>query len=327
MRGAQRATTITQRLLVFSRKQPHDPKPLSINPLLSGLTDFLRRSLGETVALDIVATDGLWQVEADPIQLEAAILNLAVNARDAMPEGGKLTIATSNTFLDEAYCRRAEELVPGEYVQIAVSDTGTGMSRDVLERVLEPFFTTKLAGQGTGLGLSQVSGFAKQSAGHIEIESKPGEGTTVKIYLPRVPGEVRDDPPQGKPAAANVAPTILLVEDDHDVRAYVVEILRDLQFRVLDAHDAEAALGMVDRNDVRVDLVLTDVVLPGMNGRQLAEEMKLRKPGIKVLYMSGYSRDAIVRQGRLGSGVELMEKPLTREVLAEKIRVVLGNAG
>jgi signal transduction histidine kinase/ActR/RegA family two-component response regulator len=329
MRGAQRATTITQRLLVFSRKQPHDPKPLGINPLLHGLTDFLRRSLGETVALDIVVTDGLWLVEADPIQLEAAILNLAVNARDAMPDGGKLTIATSNTLLDEAYCRRAEELVPGEYVLIAVSDTGTGMSRDVLERVLEPFFTTKLAGQGTGLGLSQVSGFAKQSAGHVEIESKPGEGTTVKIYLPRVPGEVRDVPAHAEAAAAaaNVAPTILLVEDDHDVRAYVVEILRDLQFRVLDAHDADAALGMVDRNDVRVDLVLTDVVLPGMNGRQLAEEMKSRQPGIKVLYMSGYSRDAIVRQGRLGSGVELMQKPLTREVLAERIRAALGDSG
>jgi CheY-like chemotaxis protein len=214
-------------------------------------------------------------------------------------------------------------------VLIAVSDTGTGMSRDVLERVLEPFFTTKLAGQGTGLGLSQVSGFAKQSAGHVEIESKPGEGTTVKIYLPRVPGEVRDDPPhrEAAAAAANVAPTILLVEDDHDVRAYVVEILRDLQFRVLDAHDADAALGMVDRNDVRVDLVLTDVVLPGMNGRQLAEEMKSRQPGIKVLYMSGYSRDAIVRQGRLGSGVELMQKPLTREVLAERIRAALGDSG
>jgi signal transduction histidine kinase/CheY-like chemotaxis protein len=325
MRAAQRATTITQRLLVFSRKQPLDPKPLSINPLLNGLTDFLRRSLGETVALDIVVADGLWQVEADLIQLEAAILNLAVNARDAMPEGGKLTIATSNSYLDEEYCRHAEELVPGEYVQIAVSDTGTGMSRQVLERVLEPFFTTKLAGQGTGLGLSQVSGFAKQSAGHVEIESTPGEGTTVKIYLPRVPGEIRGDPAHREAVAANVAPTIL--EDDHDVRAYVVEILRDLHFRVLEAHDADSALGIVDRNDVRVDLMLTDVVLPGMNCRQLAEEMKLRQPGIKVLYMSGYSRDTIIRQGRLEPGVDLMQKPLTQEALAEKIRVALGNSG
>jgi len=236
MRGAQRATTITQRLLAFSRKQPLDPKLLNINTLLNGLTDFLRRSLGETVALDIVIADGLWQVEADPIQLEAAILNLAVNARDAMSDGGKLTIATSNSVLDEGYCRQFEELVAGEYVQIAVTDTGTGMSKDVLERVFEPFFTTKQVGQGTGLGLSQVSGFVKQSAGHIEIDSKPGEGTTVKIYLPRMPGEVRDEQTAPTEAtAANVAQTILLVEDDHDVRAYVVEILRELHFRVLAA--------------------------------------------------------------------------------------------
>jgi signal transduction histidine kinase len=327
MRGAQRATTITQRLLAFSRKQPLDPKLLSVNALLTGLTDFLRRSLGETVALDIIVADGLWQVEADPIQLEAAILNLAVNARDAMPEGGKLTIATSNRFLDAEYCRHVEELVPGEYVQIAVSDTGTGMSKDVLERVFEPFFTTKQVGQGTGLGLSQVSGFAKQSSGHIQIDSKPGEGTTVKIYLPRVPGEVRDDQPaQREAAAANVAQTILLVEDDHDVRAYVVEILRELHFRVLEAHDADSALGIVDRNDVLVDLLLTDVVLPGMNGRQLAEEMRTRQPGIRVLYMSGYSRDDIVDQGRLEPGVEMMQKPLTQEVLAERIRGALDRS-
>lgn len=327
MRGAQRATTITQRLLVFSRKQPLDPKPLRIATILNGLTDFLRRTLGETVALDVVVADVLWQVEADPIQLEAAILNLAVNARDAMSEGGNLTIVTSNCFLDEEYCRHHEEVVPGEYVQIAVSDTGTGMSKDILERVFEPFFTTKQAGQGTGLGLSQVSGFVKQSGGHIQIDSKPGEGTTVKIYLPRMPGEVRSDQSaQRTAAAANVAQTILLVEDDHDVRAYVVETLRELHFRVLEAHDADSALGIVDRNDVRVDLLLTDVVLPGMNGRQLAEEIRLRQPGIRVLYMSGYSRDDIVHQGRLEPGVEMMQKPLTQEVLAEKVRVVLDGS-
>jgi len=326
MRGAQRATIITQRLLVFSRKQPLDPKLLNINTLLEGLTDFLRRSLGETVALDIVAADGLWQVEADPIQLEAAILNLAVN--DAMAEGGKLTIATSNSFLDQEYCRQHEELVAGEYVQIAVTDTGKGMSKDVLERVFEPFFTTKQVGQGTGLGLSQVSGFVKQSAGHIEIDSKPGEGTTVKIYLPRVAGEVRDEQTAPTEAApADVAETILLVEDDHDVRAYVVEILRELHFRVLEAHDADSALGILDRNDVVVDLLLTDVVLPGMNCRQLAEEVRLRQPGIRVLFMSGYSRDTIVDQGRLEPGVEMMQKPLTQEVLADRIRAALDSSG
>jgi len=326
MRGAQRATTITQRLLAFSRKQPLDPKPLNINKFLKGLSDFLRRSLGETLALDIVGADGLLQVEVDPIQLEAAILNLAVNARDAMSEGGKLTITTSNSFLDEDYCRDLEELVPGQYVLIAVSDTGTGMPKDILERVFEPFFTTKAAGQGTGLGLSQVYGFVKQSSGHIQIDSEPGEGTTVKIYLPRLFGEIGDDQTPEKKVAADVAQTILLVEDDHDVRAYVVEILRELHYRVLEAHDADAALAIVDRNDIQVDLLLTDVVLPGMNGRQLAEALKVRQPGIRVLFLSGYSQDDLVHDGRLDPGVELMQKPLSHEVLAEKIRTILDSA-
>jgi signal transduction histidine kinase len=326
IRGAQRATAITQRLLAFSRKHPLDPKLLSINTLLNDLADFLRRSLGETVALDIVVADGLWQVEADPIQLEAAILNLAVNARDAMSDGGKLTIATSKSLLDEEYCRHIEELVAGEYVQIAVSDTGSGMSKDVMERVFEPFFTTKPAGQGTGLGLSQVHGFVKQSGGHVRIDSKPGEGTTVKIYLPRVLGEFRDDQTTQRETTANIEQTILLVEDDHDVRAYVVEILRELHFRVLEAYDVDSALGIVDRNDVQVDLLLADVVLPGMNGRQLADELRVRQPGIKVLYMSGYSRTDIVHQGRFDPGVELMQKPLTQEVLAERIRAILDSS-
>jgi signal transduction histidine kinase len=327
MRGAQRATTITQRLLAFSRKQPLDPKPLNVNNLLKGLSDFLRRSLGEMVGLEIVGAGGLWRVEADPIQLESAVLNLAVNARDAMSAGGKLTIETSNSFLDEQYCRRHAELVAGEYVQIAVSDTGAGMSKEILERVFEPFFTTKVAGQGTGLGLSQVYGFVKQSCGHIHIDSEPGVGTTVKIYLPRLFGDIRDDvTAEREVAGADVAETILLVEDDHDVRAYVVETLRELHYRVLEAHDAESALAMIDRNDVQVDLLLTDVVLPGMNGRELANEVKARQPGIRILFMTGYSQDAIVHDGRLDPGVELMQKPLTQEVLAERIRGLLDSA-
>ena len=194
MRGAERATTITKHLLAFSRKEPPDPKPLNINKLVHGFSDFLRRTLGETITLDIVGADGLWRAEADPVQLEAAILNLAVNARDAMAAGGKLTISTKNTFLDEKYCRQYDELVPGSYVRIAVSDTGTGMSKDILKRVFEPFFTTKKAGQGTGLGLSQVYGFVKQSRGHVEIDSEPGRGTTVMIYLPALPANVREEP-------------------------------------------------------------------------------------------------------------------------------------
>jgi signal transduction histidine kinase len=326
MRGAQRATTITQRLLAFSRKQPLEPKPLDVDNLLRGLSDFLRRSVGETVALDIVGTDDLWHVEVDPGQLEAAILNLAVNARDAMPTGGKLTITTSNSFLDDEYCREHEELVAGPYVQIAFSDTGVGMSKDVLERVFEPFFTTKPAGQGTGLGLSQVYGFVKQSGGQVEIDSEPGAGTTIRLYLPRLPGHVGDDQAAERPVAAeDLAHTILLVEDDHDVRAYVAEILRELHFRVLEAHDADSALGLIDRNDVRLDLLLTDVVLPGLNGQQLAEQVKARQPEIKILFMTGYSQDSVVDQGHIDPGVEMMQKPVTREVLEQQIRAVLGG--
>jgi len=323
VRGAQRATTITQRLLAFSRKQPLDPKPLDVNALLDGMADFMRRSLGETVSLEIVPGDGLWQVEADPTQLEAALINLAVNARDAMAKTGKLTIETGNVLLDEVYCERHDELVPGQYVQIAVADTGSGMSKEVLQRVFEPFFTTKEAGHGTGLGLSQVYGFVKQSGGHIHIDSQPGKGTIVRIFLPRLRGEVRDERAPQPGARGDGADTILLVEDDHDVRTYVVEILRELHYRVLEAHDADSALAMVDRNDIRIDLLLTDVVLPGMNGQQLAEELKARQPGIRVLFMSGYSRDAIVHDGRLDPGVELMQKPLTHEVLAQRVRAVL----
>ena len=202
MRGAERATTITKHLLAFSRKEPLDPKPLNINQLVHGLSDFLRRTLGETIKLEIVGANGLWQAEADPVQLESAILNLAVNARDAMAAGGKLTIATENVTLDEKYCQQHDELVPGQYVRIAVGDTGSGMPADVLERVFEPFFTTKKAGQGTGLGLAQVYGFVKQSRGHIEIDSEPGRGTTVTIYLPALPGNVREEPtPNGRPPA------------------------------------------------------------------------------------------------------------------------------
>jgi signal transduction histidine kinase/CheY-like chemotaxis protein len=326
-RGAARATAITQRLLAFSRKQRVEPRPINVNNLLSNLSDFLRRSVGETVALDIVPADDLWTVETDPMQLETAILNLAVNARDAMPAGGKVTITTGNSFLDEEYCREHEELVAGQYVQIAVNDSGIGMAKDVLERVFEPFFTTKEAGQGTGLGLAQVYGFVKQSGGHVEIDSEPGKGTTVRLFLPRLAGKAAVEQTPERPAfLLDTGPTILLVEDDHDVRAYVVEILREMHFQVLEAHDADSALGLLERNDLRLDLLLTDVVLPGMNGRQLAEEMKRRQPEIRVLFMSGYSHDAIVQHGQVEPGVEVMQKPLTREILAQRIREVLEDA-
>ena len=324
MRGAERATTITKQLLAFTRKEPFNPKPLNINTLVHGLSDFLRRSLGETITLDIRSSSRLWQAEADAVQLEAAILNLAVNARDAMAAGGKLTITTENSWLDEKYCQQHDELVPGPYVLIAISDTGAGMSKEILQRVFEPFFTTKKAGQGTGLGLSQVYGFAKESKGHVEVDSKPGQGTTVTIYLPASPGNVEaEQATEVQMPTAGSPPTILLVEDDHDVRAYVAEILRELNYRVLETHDAESALALVDRDNVRVDLLLADLVLPGINGGQLAEQLKARQPEARVLFMTGYSRGATDHLWPGETDLEVLHKPLTHETLEQKVRQIL----
>ena len=326
MRGAQRAAILTQRLLAFSRQQPLDPKPLDPNKFIAAEVEFLQRSLGETIEVQAVGSAGLWPVEVDAHQLGAALLNLAVNARDAMPNGGKLTIETSNALLDQDYCRANPEVIPGQYVMIAVSDNGTGMTKDVVDRAFEPFFSTKDVGQGTGLGLSQVYGFIKQSKGHIKIYSEVGEGTTVKIYLPRLLQDIdrRDEKEQAAEAVEGSGhETILVVEDDRDVRAYLVEVLRDLNYRVLSAHDAVSALGLIKEGDIRIDLLLTDVVLPGINGRQLAEQAQNRRPGLKVLFMTGYSRNAIVHQGRLDAGVAMIQKPITQESLAARIRDLL----
>jgi CheY-like chemotaxis protein len=330
LRGAQRAATLTQRLLAFSRQQALDPKPLDLNKFIAGEVEFLQRSLGETIEIQAVGGAGLWQVEVDPNELEAALLNLAVNARDAMADGGKLTIETSNSFLDEDYCRANPEVRRGQYVLMAVTDNGAGMTRDVLARAFEPFFTTKAPGQGTGLGLSQVYGFIKQSEGHVKIYSERGQGTTVKIYLPRRLQDALADEEDHK--AVDVieglpGETILVVEDDEDVRTYLVETLRDLNYRVLRASDAIAALGFLQQPDLRIDLLLTDVVLPGMNGRELAKEAQAQRPRLKVLYVTGYSRNAVVHQGRLDPGVELMQKPITQEKLAIRVRDLLDAAG
>ena len=284
------------------------------------MQDSALRTLGEDIELEVVGSAGLWQVEADQAEREAAILNLVVNARDAMPSGGKLSIETSNAFLDETYCREYLDVRSGQYVLLSVTDTGKGMDKETLDRAFEPFFTTKEAGQGTGLGLSQVYGFVKQSNGHVKIYSEPGDGTTVKIYLPRL---LRDSAPAPSPATevpgAHAGETILVVEDDPDVRAYVVEALRRLRYRVLEAKDGPTALALIGP----VDLLLTDVVLPKMNGRQLSEAMTARQPNLKVLFMTGYSRNAIVHQGRLDPGVELVQKPLSQAMLAAKIRAIL----
>jgi PAS domain S-box-containing protein len=326
MRGAQRAATLTQRLLAFSRQQPLDPKPLDVNKFTAAEVEFLQRSLGEMIEVEAVGSAGLWLVEVDAHQLGAALLNLAVNARDAMPNGGKLTIETSNALLDQDYCRANPEVMLGQYVMIAVSDNGTGMTKDVVDRAFEPFFSTKGVGQGTGLGLSQVYGFIKQSKGHIKIYSEVGEGTTVKIYLPRLLQQIdRMDEEEQAPEAVEGSghETILVVEDDRDVRAYLVEVLRDLNYRVLSAHDAVSALGLIKAGDIRIDLLLTDVVLPDLNGRQLAEQAQKQRHGLKVLFTTGYSRNAIVHQGRLDPGVAMIQKPITQEGIAARIRDLL----
>jgi signal transduction histidine kinase/ActR/RegA family two-component response regulator len=328
LQGAHRAATLTHRLLAFARRQPLDPKPVDANKLVAGFSEILQRSLGETIELETVLAAGLWRTQVDVNQLENALLNLAVNARDAMPQGGKLTIDTANAHIDEAYARRAAEMVaPGQYVQLAITDTGTGMDKSTLERVFEPFFTTKAAGLGTGLGLSQVYGFVRQSAGHIKVYSEPGEGTTVKIYLPRHLGVVDAEAemqarPLEKPSPASDL-TILVVEDDPALREYATECLRELGYQVLEAEKGRTALQLLDKFP-QIVLLFTDVVLPdGMNGRRLADEAKARKPGLKVLFTTGYTQNAIVHHGRLDVGVQLISKPYTYSDLAAKIQAVL----
>ena len=330
VRGAQRASTLTQRLLAFSRRQPLDPKPVNPNRLVSGMSEMLGRTLGETVSIETVLGGGAWWVEADENQLENTLLNLAVNARDAMPGGGKLTIETANTFLDESYAAVNEDVTPGQYVMIAVSDSGQGMTEEVLAKAFEPFFTTKTVGHGTGLGLSQVYGFIKQSGGHVKIYSEPGQGTTVKLYLPRLVGAGQTETvyePHPVPATVS-GKTILVVEDDDDVRTFSADLLGQLGYRVLTAADGAAALRLVEE-DSAIDLLFTDVGLPPpYNGRQLADRVLQIRAQIKVLFTTGYARNAIVHHGRLDAGVDLIVKPYTQADLAVKIRDVLdGDRG
>ena len=330
LQGVQRAVTLTNRLLAFSRQQPLAPKPIDANKLVSVTCEFLRRTLGETVSLETALAAGLWRAHADPHQLENALINLTLNARDAMPEGGKVTIETANCYLDESYVSSIPEPVDvGQYVMIAVADTGTGMNPITVERALEPFFTTKEVGRGTGLGLSQVYGFVRQSAGHVRVYSELDEGTTVKIYLPRYVGaeEHVEDAEQSQAANGAIGTeTILVVEDDDALRLHTVETLAELGYRVLPATNGAAALEILDSgNDI--DLLFTDVVMPGgLNGRQLADEAVRRRPGLKVLFTTGYTRNAIVHHGRLDPGVEMVGKPFSSDELIRKVRAILdGN--
>lgn len=327
--ASERAATLVQRLLAYSRQHPLEMKAVDVNRLVQGMSELLRRTIGETVTVETVLGGGLWKTAIDPNQLENALLNLAINARDAMPEGGRLTIETANAYLDEAYViEHAGEMAHGQYVLVAVTDSGTGMSREVIERAFEPFFTTKPTGAGTGLGLSMVYGFVKQSGGHIKIYSEPGEGTSIKLYFPRLADgsdlpawmPVSEDLVANGPDTGSLANTILLVEDDEEVNRFATEVLREEGFNVIATHDAQSALRLLDANP-GVKLLFTDVVLPGgMNGRQLADEALRRRPDLKVLYATGYTRNAIIHQGRLDADVELLTKPFTPDLLVAKVR-------
>jgi PAS domain S-box-containing protein len=331
MEGAHRAAQLTHRLLAFSRRQPLQPQPIEPNRLVAGMSDLLHHTLGEQVAVETVLAGGLWHALADPNQLENAILNLAVNARDAMPEGGRLTIETANVHLDEPYAAAQAEVSPGQYVMVAVTDTGVGMTPEVKAHVFEPFFTTKPVGQGTGLGLAQVYGFIKQSGGHVAIYSEPGQGTTVRLYLPRLAGAVRHDPaPAAEPAAYAAqgrGETVLVVEDEAGVRDFTVEVLQEAGYRVLATEDAAAALALLHAPP-EVALLFTGVVLAGgMNGRQLADEARRQRPGLRVLFTTGYTRNAIIHHGRLDEGVQMIGKPFSATSLARKVRAVLDGSG
>ncbi|WP_406857708.1 ATP-binding protein [Alsobacter sp. KACC 23698] len=322
------AATLTQRLLAFSRQQPLKPQAVDANKLVAGMSDLLGRALGSDIRLEIVQAGGLWRTHADPNQLENVLLNLAVNSRDAMPEGGKLTIETQNAHLDERHASAQLGVPSGQYVLIAVSDTGCGMAQEVIEKAFDPFFTTKEVGKGTGLGLSQVYGFVKQSGATVKIHSRRAQGTTVKIYLPRLLGADReagghvtpDLPPLGEQTE-----TILVVEDEETVRQFSVEALGELGYLVIEADGAAAALRQLEAHPETV-LLFTDIVMPGMNGAKLAEEALSSRPELKVLFTTGYTRNAVVHHGALESGVHLLGKPYSLDELAAKVRAILDGA-
>lgn len=329
IQGARNAAQLTHRLLAVARQQPLQPVQLDLNQLAAGMSDLLRRTLGEKINLETVLAGGLWPTFADANQVENVLVNLCVNARDAMPEGGKLTIETANSYLDESYTSQFSEVKPGPYVLLSVTDTGTGIPPDIMPHIFEPFFTTKPAGLGSGLGLAMVYGFVKQSGGHIRIYSEAGHGTTVKIYLPRLmAAQERQAAPAAAPAGLAAVPlaapgeTILLVEDNHGVRDYGRAALEELGYSVIEAGDAAVALNVL-QGASRIDLLFTDIVLPGMGGRELAAKAAKLRRGLPVLFTTGYTRNAIVHQGKLDSGVHLLTKPYTQPQLAKKIRELL----
>jgi signal transduction histidine kinase len=321
LEGAQRGAQLTSRLLAFARQQPLEPRALDINALIRDMSDLLRRSIGESIRLKTALAGDLWHTFADASQLESAVVNLCVNSRDAMPDGGDLVLETSNAEIDAAYARANVEARPGEYVCIAVADTGCGMAAEVLARAFDPFFTTKETGKGTGLGLSQVYGFVKQSEGHVRIDSQPAAGTTVRLYLPRYAGTVEPPAPRLREAAARRSKeeTVLVVEDEERVRHMTVEVLRNLGYSVIAAAGPEEALELV-AGGARPHLLFTDVVMPGMNGRVLAERITALQPAIRTIFTTGYTRGI---DGTLERSAAFLAKPFTIEQLAAKVRSAL----
>ncbi len=323
-RAAERCRELIQHLLAFARRQPLEPRTVDINGTVVDIAKLLRPTLGEQIEINSVLAPDVASVHIDPSQLANSLLNMAINARDAMPNGGKLLFETSNVVLDDAYAAANPDIAPGRYVLLAVSDTGTGMSQAVQDKVFEPFFTTKEVGKGSGLGMSMVYGFVKQSGGHIKIYSEQGHGTTIKLYLPPARGQVEVEAPVPEPVRRG-SEVILVVEDDQLVRNYVVTQLANLGYKTIAVPDARAALALVDKGE-KFDLLFTDVIMPGgMNGRQLADEVRKRRPGIKVLYTSGYTENAIVHHGRLDEGVLLLAKPYRKAQLASMLQQALGE--
>lgn len=322
--SANRAAGLTHRLLAFSRRQSLDSKPVEINQLVTAMGELLQRSINESIALDMRLTDAPWTAEADPNQLESALLNLVINARDAMPNGGNLTVETSNRHLDSVFTAAYGTLKPGDYVELSVSDTGCGIPESVMGRVFDPFFTTKPIGQGTGLGLSMIYGFARQSHGHVTIHSVVGKGTTVSLFLPRFVGEIIANQPTD-PALLPLAiagETVLIVEDDPAVRVLVSAVLKELGYAFVEAGDANTAVPIIE-SEQRIDLLISDVGLPGMNGRQLAEIGRQLRPELKVLFITGYAEHAAVRGGFLDPGMQLITKPFTFDLLTAKVREMI----
>ena len=319
--SANRAAALTQRLLAFSRRQTLDPKPVQLNRLISSMEELVRRTVGPQINCEVVTAAGLWPTYCDANQVENALLNLVINARDAMPEGGRLTIETANVRLDDAYATTQIDVKPGQYVALSVSDTGSGMSPEIVNRAFDPFFTTKPIGQGTGLGLSMIYGFVKQSGGHVRIYSEVGHGTTVKLYLPRYAGEMYTEAPAKSAAKEQQnggARTILLVDDEPIVRMLMMDVLKEAGYHAIETGDGSAALAVVQSDQV-IDLLVTDVGLPGMNGRQLADAARALRPSLGVLFITGYAENAAVGNGLMDVGMEVLSKPFAMDALLEKI--------